>query len=150
MNRVFQGDILQLYQGTAATVLATIVGHYPWFLSHNWLDGAIPKPTSFKLSLLRNALIGFISSAISDICSNVIRVIKTVKQSSAVSGAQMSYYDVIIDVYHEGGLAALFGRGLPLRIITNGIQSMLFVIVWKIISSYLSTREGKDSTTRKQ
>jgi hypothetical protein len=32
------------------------------------------------------------------------------------------------------GILALFGRGLPTRLITNGLQGLLFSILWKLFA----------------
>jgi hypothetical protein len=73
------------YQGGIASASATMVGHYPWFLTNNYLDFYIPK-YSFKdnklKAILRGAFIGFCCTMVSDTVSNSIRVVKTVKQTS--------------------------------------------------------------------
>jgi hypothetical protein len=73
------------YQGGVASATATMVGHYPWFVTNNYLDYYIPK-YSFKdnklKALLRGALIGFVCTLVSDTISNSIRVLKTMKQTS--------------------------------------------------------------------
>ena len=73
----------------------------------------------------------FVSSAISDTASNFIRVIKTVKQSHET---HLSYADVVRGVLDGGGAAGwreLLYRGLGTRILSNGVQSMLFTVIWK-------------------
>lgn len=32
------------------------------------------------------------------------------------------------------GVLALFGRGLPTRLLTNGLQGLLFSVLWKLFS----------------
>lgn len=140
MNRVLQGEISLLWMGTIATMLSTIVAHYPWFYVHNYLDHVIPKPIIAFNLVLRSACIGLASSAVSDTISNVIRVVKTVKQAASSSGINLSYVDIVTNIYKEGGLIELFGRGLLLRIISNGIQSMLFTVLWKYFSTFISVR----------
>eukprot|EP01035_Chromulina_nebulosa_P019307 gene19307-25168_t len=143
-KRVLRGDISCLYQGTVATSLSTLVGHYPWFYVHNWLDEVLAKSNDIYYILLRSAFIGFVSSTTSDSISNIIRVVKTVKQSASTeSTINLSYVQVIDKVYKEGGLLALFGRGLLLRLISNGIQSMIFTIAWKLISIKIKQNEDK-------
>ena len=44
-------------------------------------------------------------------------------------------------IYKEGGIKALFGRGLGTRIIANGIQSILFTVCWKVMSLYYKVKE---------
>jgi hypothetical protein len=145
MSRVLKGEIFLLYEGTIATMLGAVVSHYPWFVCHNWLDGTISKPKAFRMRLLRDAFIGFLSTAVSDTVSNIVRVVKTVKQASASLGIMdVSYRSIVLQLYQEGGLSALFGRGLLLRIISNGIQGMLFVVVWKYIAEYLKKNSPRE------
>lgn len=83
--------IKTFYQGGIASASATMVGHYPWFVTNNYLDFYIPK-YSFKddklKALLRGAFIGFCCTMVSDTVSNSIRVLKTMKQTSE---RQISY-----------------------------------------------------------
>lgn len=77
--------ISAFYQGAVASVTATMVGHFPWFTTYNYLDLYLPK-ASFKddrlKALVRGAFMGFVCSLVSDTISNSIRVVKTVKQTS--------------------------------------------------------------------
>ena len=137
LTRCKAGELSILYQGSTTVALLTAVGHYPWFFTHNTLDRLIDKPVGFVGTLIRSAFIGFVSSAISDTVSNCIRVVKTVKQSMAIKYADnFSYRQVISKVINEGGFQGLFFRGLTTRIIGNGIQSIVFTIVWKILIYY--------------
>jgi len=131
---VLSGDLSPLFRGTAATIVATWVGH-SWFLVHNWLDAAIAMPESSNGRVLRAAWIGFLASAISDATSNFIKVIKTVKQSMLVdaNGESPSYSMVVNEVLAQGGLAGLFGRGLTTRVVSNGVQSVVFTVLWKVV-----------------
>ena len=131
IEKVVKGDLMVLYSGALATILATIIGHYPWFFMHNLLDGLLAVPSSTPGLLFRSAFIGFCSSALSDTVSNSVRVVKTMKQAAAgeVSGAVSSYETIIRKVIAEGGVKSLFGRGLLTRILANGIQSMLFTVI---------------------
>jgi len=135
MKRVTSGDVSPLFRGTTATIVATWVGH-SWFLVHNWLDKLIAVPDSANARVLRAAWIGFLASAFSDAVSNVIKVIKTVKQALAVgehsSALTPTYLEVVNNIVAESGYAGLFGRGLATRIVSNGIQSMLFTVLWKV------------------
>lgn len=49
-----------LYQGAVASTLATVVGHYPWFTTFNFLNSVIPPaaPDDTLLKLGRSALLG--------------------------------------------------------------------------------------------
>merc|ERR1711991_667263 len=66
------------YQGALAAASATFVGHYPWFFTYNYLSETLPKTDDPLGKLGRSAVIGFCSSAVSDTCSNSIRVVKVV------------------------------------------------------------------------
>lgn len=123
-------NVFILYHGTIASMCATFVGHYPWFLTYNILNTKLPKYDETHKKLLRNAFIGFNAAVISDCCSNSLRVIKTVKQTSKNN---ISYPAVIKNIVNKDGITDLFGRGLKTRIITNGIQGILFTVCWKYI-----------------
>lgn len=68
-----------MYHGALASSSATFVGHYPWFLTFNYLNKKIPEPETKLQKLGRRAFIGFCASVISDSISNSLRVIKTTK-----------------------------------------------------------------------
>jgi len=117
-----------LYHGSLASASATFVGHYPWFFTYNFLSEKLPKQDTQLGELGRRAIMGFCSSAISDTCSNSIRVVKVYKQSSA---DVISYPQVVRNVIAESGLRGLFFRGLETKILSNGMQGILFSILWK-------------------
>jgi Mitochondrial carrier protein len=80
------------------------------------------------MELGRRAILGFCSSAVSDTCSNSIRVVKVYKQSHP---DQMSYMQVVRNVIAESGIQGLLFRGLETKILANGLQGILFSILWK-------------------
>lgn len=120
------------YHGSIASAMATFVGHYPWFFTYNYLSEHLPRPNKDDTvgKLGRSAVIGFCSSAISDTCSNSIRVVKVYKQASTVA---ISYPEVIKKVIQEDGVMGLFGRGLSTKIVSNGVQGLMFSVLWKLI-----------------
>lgn len=126
-----------LFHGTLASMSATFVGHYPWFLTYNILNEKIPRQQETHLKLMRNAVIGFTSAVISDCSSNSLRVIKTMRQTNQSS---ISYADTVKLIVKNEGLTGLFGRGLKTRIITNGCQGILFTICWKYFEEILSSK----------
>lgn len=128
VKKVKTGGVPVLYHGSLAAASATFVGHYPWFFTYNFLGEKIPKQDTQLGELGRRAIMGFCSSAISDTCSNSIRVIKVYKQSSA---EVISYPQVVKNVISESGLKGLFFRGLETKILANGMQGILFSILWK-------------------
>jgi hypothetical protein len=124
-----------LWQGAVGAMTATWVGHYPWFYTNNQLRESLP-PFDFAYGkYVRNAAIGFASAAVSDTCSNSLRVLKTTRQTSLEPVGYMESAKLIID---KEGYAGLFGRGLGTRILTNGLQGALFTIGWRAISEYLN------------
>lgn len=153
-----------LYNGAIASVLATIIGHYPWFYTYNTLSELLPTAqdvqqhlasvTSTDLvestdsiyaflglldpklfSLLRGGLIGVAASSTSDICSNSLRVLKTVRQTSLDSGdedsSKFSYIEAAKDIIDSEGWAGLLGRGLETRLLANAVQGALFSVLFK-------------------
>mmetsp|Transcript_68681 Transcript_68681/g.125261 ORF Transcript_68681/g.125261 Transcript_68681/m.125261 type:complete len:287 (+) Transcript_68681:89-949(+) len=124
-----------LWQGSVATMSATWVGHYPWFYTNNQLRESLPEFKFAYGKYVRNACIGFASAAVSDTCSNSLRVLKTTRQTALVP---VSYYDAAKGIIDKEGVAGLFGRGLKTRIMTNGLQGALFTIGWRAISEYLN------------
>lgn len=119
---------LALYNGSLAAASATFVGHYPWFFTYNFLSEKIPKQDTQLGELGRRAILGFSASAISDTCSNSIRVVKVYKQSHP---DQLSYPQIVRMVVKESGYYGLFFRGLETKIFANGLQGILFSILWK-------------------
>jgi len=120
------------FHGSLAAAAATFVGHYPWFATYNYLSEYLPRPAKddYVGKLGRSAFIGFCSSAVSDTCSNSIRVIKVYKQANT---EQISYPEVIRRVIKEDGIGGLMGRGLTTKIVANGLQGLMFSVLWKMI-----------------
>ena len=129
-NKIMTNNPFILYHGTLASMSATFIGHYPWFLTYNLLNQKLPKYDETYKNLFRNAFIGFNSAVISDCCSNSLRVIKTVKQTSQKN---INYSNTIKEIINKDGITGLFGRGLKTRILTNGLQGILFTVCWKYI-----------------
>ncbi|CAM9977917.1 unnamed protein product, partial [Ectocarpus sp. 12 AP-2014] len=133
MKKVWGGHLGCLYQGATAAAAATAVGYFPWFLTFNYLNGRLRRPSALAGMLLRNAGIGLASSVSSDVCSNSIRVLKTTKQAAAAYDSKVTYSGAAALVIENDGLLGLFGRGLSTRILANGLQSMLFTVVWRYL-----------------
>ncbi|KAG8855427.1 hypothetical protein FRB96_007085 [Tulasnella sp. 330] len=113
-----------LWYGAFATAAATFVGHYPWFF----------------VKLLRQAIIGFSASVVSDSVSNSLRVVKTYRQ---VHELEVSYTEAAREVIRTDGVRGLFGRGLKTRILANGLQGLLFSILWKLFLDLWDAKTGK-------
>ncbi|CAM9868408.1 unnamed protein product, partial [Ectocarpus fasciculatus] len=121
-------SILPLYKGAVATMITTIVSSYPWLYTYNFLKSSIAVPDGIYIRALRNGIIGFIASAVSDVVSNSFRVVKILRQTT---NRVHTYSDIITQIIDNGGWTDLFFRGLSLRILTNGFQSMLFTVIWR-------------------
>ena len=142
-QRVIDNGPAPLYQGALAQAAATAAGHFPWFLTYNFMNDLLPavsKEEDLLLFLVRSAALGLSASCVSDCVSNSIRVIKTTKQTAALSeddGAktEISYREALDLVLETDGLAGLFGRGLKTRLLTNAIQGAIFSVGFKYFQS---------------
>ena len=123
-----QNGIGVFYHGTLGAFSATYVGHFPWFFTFNYLDKTLPKQETTVKKFARSALIGFSASAVSDTVSNSIRVLKTTRQTY---DKPISYIDAGKEIIKNDGISGLFGRGLKTRLIANGLQGMMFTVLWK-------------------
>mmetsp|Transcript_14955 Transcript_14955/g.43133 ORF Transcript_14955/g.43133 Transcript_14955/m.43133 type:complete len:291 (+) Transcript_14955:111-983(+) len=128
VDKVRVAGPMALYNGSLAAASATFVGHYPWFFTYNFLSEQIPEQDTQLAKLGRRAILGFCSSAVSDTCSNSIRVMKVYKQSHP---EQLTYPQVFQHVVKESGITGLMFRGLETKILANGLQGILFSILWK-------------------
>lgn len=97
------------------------------------------RRTELATYLLRNASIGFCASAVSDTCSNSIRVLKVTKQSSAVA---VTYPQALQMVLAKDGMHGLFFRGLQTKILANGIQGCLFSVLWRLGQDHIAARKS--------
>jgi len=124
-----------LFNGSIATSSATMIGHYPWFITHNYLNTYLPKYEKDQQlkNMGRNAFIGFTSSIVSDTSSNSFRIVKTKKQSH--KDPKITYRKIVDEILQKDGMTGLFGRGLKIRLFTNGVQGIMFSVVWKYLSS---------------
>jgi len=144
-DRLAKEGILTLWSGALGSSVATLMGHYPWFLTYNFLQGKVPK-TSGVAGQFRSAIIGFISSFTSDVISNSVRVVKTVKQTATID---IGYLATASQIIAEDGVQGLFLRGLSTKILSNGAQAMLFTICWRYfegkINTYLAAKKETDA-----
>ena len=54
----------------------------------------------------------------------------------------INYQDTVKNIIKNDGLLGLFGRGLKTRILTNGIQGILFTICWKYIEETINKKNS--------
>eukprot|EP01126_Amoeba_proteus_P050490 TRINITY_DN5971_c0_g2_i1.p1 TRINITY_DN5971_c0_g2~~TRINITY_DN5971_c0_g2_i1.p1 ORF type:complete len:250 (-),score=16.03 TRINITY_DN5971_c0_g2_i1:239-988(-) len=128
-SRVKTHGIRTLWNGALATAAANFVGYYPWFTVYNYLQNYVPKPDDLVEKLFRNAGIGFVSSVASDTISNSLRVVKTYRQTYP---SNISYIQSVGEIVQKDGLPGLLGRGLKTRLLTNGLQGLMFSVLWKL------------------
>jgi len=129
-TKLKEGGPKILFNGAIATSSATLVGHYPWFVTYNSLNENLPQYKELHKKLLRSAFIGFVSSVISDCSANWLRVIKTTKQT--LPGNQ-SYIVITKNLLKESGFIGLATRGLKTKIISNGLQGLMFSVAWRLL-----------------
>ena len=99
-----------------------------WFVTYNYLEDTLPIAHTVFQTLMRRAFIGFVASIVSDSVSNSLRVVKTYRQ---VNETQIGYVEAARAVITVDGLSGLFGRGLKTRILANGLQGLMFSVLWK-------------------
>ncbi|GAA5929627.1 hypothetical protein JCM10213_006422 [Rhodosporidiobolus nylandii] len=137
-----------LWAGAWATAAANFVGSFPWFATYNYLSlhlppappvdsPAYPHWQLILLRLARQAFIGFAASVVSDTCSNSLRVVKTYRQ---VSRRKVGYRKAAVLIWRREGARGLFGRGLKTRLLANGLQGLLFSVLWKAIGEALENK----------
>jgi len=141
-----QGGVRVFFHGAIASAGATMVGHYPWFATYNFLNSWMTKYEEIRKKILRQACIGFVSSVISDSISNSLRVLKTTKQTSKEI---MTYSETLKIILQHDGISGLLGRGLKIRIMTNGIQGIFFSVLWKMFNDMMASKNANTNSDKK-
>ena len=72
----------------------------------------------------------------SDTCSNGVRVLKTVQQTSA---EPITYAQAFAKVVEKDGVDGLLLRGLKTKILSNGVQGICFSVLWRLAQDYLGS-----------
>lgn len=148
LSKVREGKVHLLYSGALANAASSFIGHYPWFYTYNLLSRDANLSKLIPWDAGRNALIGFVSSVVSDTIANFMRVIKTSKQALGStmmsSSAAATYAETIRVVIAVDGWRGLFGRGLKTRILGNALQSILFTVIWRSLSERWKRKEEED------
>merc|ERR1719253_1017210 len=101
-EKVAKNGPLVLWAGWEGNYIANVVGNYPWFFMQNLLDKRVAVPQGAIMKLWRSAFIGAISSSVSDMVSNSIRVVKTKKQTS--DDASTGYLKAAQQVVEKDGV----------------------------------------------
>ena len=116
-----------LWHGALAAATATAAGHFPWFLTFNFLQERLPQFDQPWKRLLRSAGIGFTASVVSDSITNSVRVVKTIRQTYH---KPIGYREAAQLVVRKEGVLGLLGRGLKTRLLANGMQGLMFSVLW--------------------
>ena len=126
-----------LFQGALANAAASFAGNYPWYLTFNSLNEALPVAPDgdVALKLCRAALLGVCAAGVSDCVSNSVRVLKTTRQTAERT---ITYREAAQRILDEDGWAGLFGRGLGTRLVTNALQASIFTVVWKLLEEEIT------------
>ena len=82
--------------GSTAYFLSNFVGNTSWFFTMDYLNKIYYEPYQMKTDTKKNMLIGFASSAVSDLITNPIRILKTYKQSNKEN---ISYLQSLQEIY---------------------------------------------------
>ena len=131
-DKINKNGVRVLYHGSLGAFSASMMGHFPWFYTHNYLSTVIHVPKNAPLleKYSKYAVIGFSSSLVSDIVSNSARVLKIYKQTNQ---KKISYSEAFKEIKKKDGMIGFFTRGLYTKIMANGIQSIIFTIIWKTL-----------------
>lgn len=130
------------YTGTAVYFLNNFIGNMIWFSVFDimnsllFLNGVYKERNNERNKYkdeykdIKNLCIGFTCSATTDLITNPLRVIKTYRQSDENN---ISYNRAIKNILREKGLKNYLVRGLTSRILLGGLNSAIFVFLWKRI-----------------
>ncbi|KAK4697198.1 hypothetical protein P7C70_g8249, partial [Phenoliferia sp. Uapishka_3] len=137
-ERIRKHGVGTLWYGALATAAASFVGSFPWFATYNYLNTTLPPSTSLLTKLLRSAFIGFVASVVSDTISNSLRVLKTYRQ---VHRKKVTYRAAAKDIIAKEGILGLLGRGLGTRLLANGLQGLMFSVLWRLFQDLLAGKK---------
>jgi hypothetical protein len=135
-NKVKTTGIRTLYYGGGMWTAMKFTDSFIWFGTYDYLEKKFPQRKDNPImNNINHGIKGIISSSISDIILNPMRSLKIYKQSNLES---VSYTQSVKNIVNTEGIGNLFLRGLKTRLLTNGIQSAIFVILWKNIEEILT------------
>jgi len=127
-EKLGKDGIKVLYNGSGAYLLSNLLGNTSWFFTMDYLNNIYYEKDIKKNDIKKNLGIGFASSTVSDLITNPIRILKTYKQSNKEN---ISYNTALKEIINSKGLFNLYYRGLPTKILLNGFNSAIFLVLWK-------------------
>lgn len=130
---VKKNGITELYKGGLSYFGYSVVGTYGWFTTFNLTKKYFPikKNDTFSDIIIKSTGYGVSASIVSDIMSNSLRIIKTVKQTE---GKKDSYNKIVKNIIKKEGNLGILKRGLFTSLIGNSIQASLFSIIFIYLS----------------
>ena len=117
-----------LFDGALGAWTVALTGHYTWFAIHNKLTACLREPHSATARFARNTAISLGSSLASDLVCNSLRILKIYKQTSS---EPVSYAQAFAGVVAQEGLAGVLFRGLGVKVLSNGLSSVLFFALFR-------------------
>lgn len=132
-NKIKINGLGSLYHGSSATFTTCVFSDFPWFIVYNHLNQYFDihhKDLSRSQTIIKNAFTGLCASMITDVLTNSLHVIKINRQAHTEC---IGYRVIVKQVIKKDGYGGLFCRGLKTRLVSNGIQSMMFSVLWKLI-----------------
>ena len=112
--------IKYLWKGSKDNGLANFVEHITWFNTYEYLDKHLPNDNL----ILKSGFLGLTSSITTDVMSNHLKIIKTMKQTT-----NLSYNGIIKEIVKKSGVKGLFIRGLGTKLLANSLQGITFGIL---------------------
>lgn len=68
-----------------------------------------------------------------------VRVVKTAKQTA---DTEITYTAAAANIIATDGVHGLFLRGLGTKVISNGLQAMLFTVIWRYLQDVIEKRQA--------
>ena len=132
-NKIYNNNFAILYNGSFMWANIHCLSTFTWFLTHEYLNTFYLKFNIFNSNQKCNLFIeniyycvnGFTCYVLCDIITNTLRVVKLKKQTS-----NKSYYNCIRQIYNNYNFNGFY-RGFHTRLLYQGIQNSLFVLLWK-------------------
>lgn len=125
--RMESTGVLTLWSGAFMILFSNFASTYPWFATYNFLQVYFSDESEYP-PYFRKAFIGLCSSIVSDTCVNGLRVIKTAIQTNQ----DLGYIRTIQEESKKDSPLGIMTRGLSTRMMINSIQSIFFIITWKL------------------
>lgn len=123
-NKIKVNGLKTLYDGTTVYGAITLINCSIWLYIYNNLNLKLDYEMNKDL---RNGIIGFSATIISDLVINPLRIVKTYKQSSKEA---ISYKEICKKVFSSMKISDFY-RGIKVKMVFNCFNSSLYIILWK-------------------